>query len=65
MVIHLLLEKTAFAKLWGVENMLTMCYGRRIPVGREAAPRITIKTKQVTCQRCLNSKVYKEFYGKL
>ncbi len=61
MKIHLLLEKTAFAKLWGVENLLTMACGYKMPVGREAAPRITVRTKEVTCKRCLSSREYKDW----
>ena len=61
MKIHLLVSKTAFAEIWGDENLLTMACKRKIPVGREAAPRITVRTSEVTCQRCLNSEVYKDW----
>ena len=61
MVIHLLVCKTAFAKVWGDENLLTMACKRTIPVGREAAPRITVRTSEVTCKACLNSRLYKDW----
>lgn len=61
MVIHLLLSKTAFAKIWGEENLLFMACGYKIPVGREAAPRITVRTSEVTCKRCLASREYKDW----